>query len=55
MAVDQEKELAAPIKAQRLAYGPPGTGFDMSVAFLRVVERKFCAEGQFGAMPTWRQ
>jgi len=44
MAVDQEKELTAPIKAQRLVYGPPGTGFDMSVAFLRVVEGNHCAE-----------
>jgi hypothetical protein len=44
MASDQEKELAAPIKAQRLAYGPAGHRFGMSFAFLIVVKGKHCAE-----------
>jgi len=44
MTSDQEKELTAPIKAQRLPYGPSGSGFDMSVAFLMVVEGNHCAE-----------
>jgi hypothetical protein len=44
MASDQEKELAAPIKAQRLGYGPAGHRFGMSGKILMVVEGKHCAE-----------
>ncbi len=37
MASDQEKELAAPIKAQRLAYGPAGHRFWLGAAMCVVL------------------
>jgi hypothetical protein len=44
MASDQEKELAAPIKAQRLAWVRPGSGCGMSGTILMVVAGNHCAE-----------